>query len=382
MHDFLLKELSNTNIEHELKLIGFDESYVKKAAEKFIYKNYKIYGLTCAQANILKQTALATGSDCATNKNVITGKAELSDCILTGSISQLKKIAQKLQYQPFELKNSGIILEEKLNNSAQATTTKIIGILNLTTDSFSDGGQYYDFDDAVKHLNDLIKDGADIIDIGAESTKPFSTPVDDDKQLEKLLPILDYIKNNGIEIPVSIDTRSAEVAKECIKKGAAIINDVSGLEYDSEMVNVISSNPEVKIIIQHSQGMPDVMQVSPEYENLTDDIFKSLKEKTDFAISKGIKKENIILDAGIGFGKTKEHNLEIIRRWKELKTIGCPILLGLSRKSFLDIPQADNSEKDLYTLAFNGILMNENIDYIRVHNVKIHKNFQNILHQK
>lgn len=382
MHDFLLKELSDTNIEHELKLIGFDESYAKKAAEKFLYKNYKIYGLTCAQANILKQTALATGSDCATNKNVITGKAELSDCILTGSISQLKKIAQKLQYQPFGLKNSGIILEEKLNNSTQTTKTKIIGILNLTKDSFSDGGQYYNFDDAVKHLNDLIKDGADIVDIGAESTKPFSKPVDDNAQLEKLLPILDYIENNGIKIPVSIDTRSAKVAKECIKKGAGIINDVSGLEYDSEMVNVISSNPEVKIIIQHSKGTPDVMQVSPEYENLTDDIFKSLKEKTDFALSKGIKKENIILDAGIGFGKTKEHNLEIIRRWKELKTIGCPVLLGLSRKSFLGIPQANNNEKDLYTLAFNSILINENIDYIRVHNVKIHKTFQNILYQE
>ena len=121
------------------------------------------------------------------------------------------------------------------------------------------------------------------------------------------------------------------------------------------------------------------MQDNPTYENLMDEIYISLKEKIDFAISKGIKIENIILDAGIGFGKTREHNFEIIKRWKELKTLNCPVMLGLSRKSLLNLPEATNEEKDIYTLALNSLLMNENIDYIRVHNVKIHKNFQNIL---
>ena len=121
------------------------------------------------------------------------------------------------------------------------------------------------------------------------------------------------------------------------------------------------------------------MQDNPTYENLMDEIYISLKEKIDFAISKGIKIENIILDAGIGFGKTREHNFEIIKRWKELKTLNCPVMLGLSRKSLLNLPEATNEEKDIYTLALNSLLINENIDYIRVHNVKIHKNFQNIL---
>ena len=120
------------------------------------------------------------------------------------------------------------------------------------------------------------------------------------------------------------------------------------------------------------------MQDSPEYENLMDEIYFSLKKKVDLALANGIKKENIIIDPGIGFGKTKEHNLEILRRWKELKTIGCPVLIGLSRKSFLQMPNASNVEKDLYSLAFNSVLINENIDYIRVHNVKIHKTFQKI----
>ena len=377
MHDFLLKELVNTNIEKELEKIGFDCNYAPKAKSKFYYKNYKIYNLTCAQANILKQTALSLGADCATNKGVITGKTELSDCILGGSISQLLKIAQKLQLQPFGLKELGQKLEN-LISPENIVKTKIMGILNITTDSFSDGGDFYKYEDAVNHLQELIKQGADIIDIGAESTKPYSKPVDSDKQLSKLIPILKYIKENNINIPISIDTRSAQVAQECINFGASIINDVSGLEYDLEMAKIIAQNPEIKVIIQHCKGTPENMQDNPQYENLSDEIFKDLKSKIDYALSQGIKKENIILDPGIGFGKNREDNFEIIRRWQEFKTLECPIMIGISRKSMLG-KQNSNEQKDIYTLALNSILINENIDYIRVHNVKLHKDFLNIL---
>jgi len=139
------------------------------------------------------------------------------------------------------------------------------------------------------------------------------------------------------------------------------------------MAETTAQYPYVKIIIQHSKGTPENMQDCPQYENLIDEIFKNLKEKIDFAVSNGIKKENIVIDPGIGFGKTREQNFEIINRWKELKTLGCPIMLGLSRKSLLNIPQMSNEEKDLYTLALNSIIIKEKIDYIRVHNVKIHK---------
>ncbi len=145
------------------------------------------------------------------------------------------------------------------------------------------------------------------------------------------------------------------------------------------MAEIIAQNPDIKVIIQHSQGTPENMQDSPQYENLMDEIYINLKNKVDYAISKGIKKENIIIDPGIGFGKSKSHNLEIIHRWKELRTIGCSVLIGLSRKSLLEMPDAPNEDKDIYTLALNSILINDNIDYIRVHNVKIHKKFQNIL---
>ncbi|MBE7712670.1 MAG: dihydropteroate synthase [Cyanobacteria bacterium SIG26] len=378
MHDFLIKELNNTNIETELKNIGFDTTYCKKACAKFEYKNIKIFDLTVAQANILKQTALSVGADCGTHKEVITGKKEISSCILGGSLSQLKKIAHKLQSQPFKLKK----LSEQILSIIETTPqnrTKIVGVLNLTNDSFSDGGNYFKKEDAIQHLNQLIQDGADIIDIGAESTKPYSKEIPAFQQLEKIIPILEYIKSNNINIPISIDTRSAEVAQKCIALGANIINDVSGLDFDSEMTNLIKNNPQIKIIIQHSKGTPEVMQDDTNYDNLMDDIFLTLNKKVNNAIKKGIKKEQIIIDPGLGFGKSKEQNLEIIKRWQEFKTIGCPIMLGLSRKSLLGMETSTNEEKDLYTLALNSILINQNIDYVRVHNVKTHKTLQNIL---
>lgn len=374
MHDFILREIKDTDIEKEINAIGFDKSYSHKAKEKFEYKNIKIYSLTPAIANILKQTALSVGCDCATHREVITGKIENSNCILGGSVSQIKKIAEKLKFQPFGLKELG----KKLENSCPSLAggpksmisrrgTKLVGILNLTTNSLSDGGMYNDFEKAKEHLLELISDGADIIDIGAESTKPYSSPVSPKEQLEKLLPIIDFAKN---QTTISIDTRSAIVAEECINAGANIINDVSGFDYDEKMVDVIAKH-NIPIIIQHSQGTPETMQNSPHYNNLIEDIFLILKKKIDFAHSKNIK--NIIIDPGIGFGKTKEDNFEIIKRIEEFQSLNCPIMLGISRKSLLDMPNADNLAKDIYTTAINALAIERNVDYIRVHNIKMHR---------
>ena len=376
MHDFLIKEIINTNIENELIKIGFDKTYTHKAKDKFKYKNLKIFNLTSAQANIIKQTALSVGADCATHKDVITGKAEISDCILAGSASQINKIAQKLSIQPFGLK----ILAQQLYDFCrdnEERKTKIVGILNITPDSFSDGGKYLEPADAINQLRLLINDGADIIDIGAETTKPYSDPTPVQTQITRLTPILEYIKSNNIGTPISIDTRSAQVAQFAIEYGASIINDVSGLSYDEHMADTIAKNG-VKVIIQHSQGSPEDMQKNPHYQNLIDEIYKALNTKINYAVSKGIKQENIIIDPGIGFGKTRDNNFEIINRWQEFKGLGCPVMLGVSRKSLLDMPDADNLEKDIHTLAINSILMREKVDYIRVHNVKLHSKFKDI----
>lgn len=363
MQDFVLREIKNADIETELNYIGFDKSYAHRAVSKFKYKNIKIYDLTPAQANILKQTAISVGCDCATHREVITGKAETSNCILGGSVSEIKKIAEKLKFQPFGLK----LLGEKLIQVTEPVKTKIVGILNITDNSFSDGGLYNDFEKAKEHLLEMISDGADIIDIGAESTKPYSSPVSAEEQLQKLIPIIDFAKN---KTTISIDTRSSLVARECLKAGANIINDVSGLEYDKNMADVIATY-NCPVIIQHSKGTPENMQNCPQYNDVIEEIFLALQEKIKFARSKGI--ENIIIDPGIGFGKTRENNFEIIRRVEEFKSLGCPVMLGVSRKSFLE------TQEDTYTAIFNALAVERNVDYIRVHNVKMHKNLLDLM---
>ncbi len=366
MHDFILRELKNIDTKKELANIGFDKSYIEKASDKYCYKNIKIYSLSPAQANILKQTAISVGADCATHKEVITGKIENTNCILGGSISEIKKIGEKLKLQPFNLKRLGEELT-KIPNSIDVKKTKIVGILNITDNSFSDGGLYNDLEKAKEHLMEMVNDGADIIDIGAESTKPYSTPVDDEEQLKKLLPIIDFAKD---KITISIDTRSALVADECLKAGANIINDVSGFDYDDKMAKVISKY-NVPVIIQHSKGTPENMQDNPNYDDVTEEIFLSLDKKIKYAKSIGI--ENIIIDPGIGFGKARKDNFEIIKRIDEFKRLDRPIMLGISRKSLLNMENLDNQMKDIYTVALNALIVNSNIDYIRVHNVKMHK---------
>ncbi len=389
MGEFILKEIVNADIKQELEKIGFDKSYISPAEGKYIYKNFKIYGLTLPQANILKQTAISVGADCAIHREVITSKIETTDCILGGSLSQLNKIAEKLTHQPFGLKN----LANSINQSIVQPfnrSTKLAGILNLTDNSFSDGGMYSDLESAKNRLKEIIEEGADIVDLGAESTKPFSQPVSAQEQLDKLLPLLEYYKTiqpfnhstiqpfNYSTIQLSIDTRNAQVARECINAGATIINDISGLTYDEKMADIIAESG-VKIIIQHSQGTPEDMQLSPSYESLMDELYLSLRERINFAISKGIKKENIIIDPGIGFGKTREHNFEILRRIEEFHGLGCPVMLGISRKSLLDMADADNQTKDIFTAALNTLAVERKVDYLRVHNVGLHRKLINLL---
>ena len=374
MDKFIIKELRANDLLKELNDIGFDKSYAGNVTGKYKYKNLKIFDLTSAQANVLKQTALSVGADCATPKGVVSGDVNNADCILGGSISQLSKIAVKLGLQPFGLRKLSRKIEEFINETDvnNAGSTKIMGILNVTDNSFSDGGLYLDYDSAVERLNKLLDDGADMIDIGAESTKPYSEPVSAELQIERLIPILDYISDNNIDVPVSIDTRSAEVASKCLDAGATAINDVSGLSFDINMAKVIADY-NCPVVIQHSKGTPDIMQNNPQYENLMDEIYLDLHGKIDFAIKKGIDKNNIIVDPGIGFGKTREQNFEILRRIEELKGLGCPVLLGLSRKSLLNMPDADNETKDIFTLALNTIAIENKADIIRVHNVSLHK---------
>ena len=376
--------------EKELKKIGFDKTYLRQGALKHNFRTIKICDINCAQANIIKQTALTTGTDCAVHREVITGKVDISDCILSGSVSQLVKIAEKLKYQPFKLN----ILSEQIKKLVSllpdslyvrdisiewGKKTYIMGILNITPDSFSDGGEYFGTDKAIEHYKSLVQDGADFIDIGGESTRPFSKKISAQEEQSRVVPIIKEIREFDSNTVISIDTRNASTARAAINAGADIINDVSALDWDEEMINILKDT-KAPVVLNHSKGSPDVMQNDTCYTDVVDEIFDYLYKKIDFLVTNGIEQNKIIVDPGIGFGKSTEQNFEIIKRIEEFKSLGCPVLVGHSRKNFISetIESKDNSVLDTATLILSQMLADKKVDIIRVHNVKQHNILQKL----
>jgi dihydropteroate synthase len=247
--------------------------------------------------------------------------------------------------------------------------TLIMGIINVTPDSFSDGGKFFDPKVAISHAKSLVSQGADIIDVGGESTRPGSESVTMDEEIRRVIPVIEGIFDE-IKVPISIDTCKSEVAKAALDAGACIINDISAARSDPKIANVAAESSSL-LILMHMQGTPKDMQKNPQYGDVMGDIKEFLRERLDFALSKGVPKENIIIDPGIGFGKTLEHNYEIIRRLGELKDLNLPILIGTSRKSFIgNTLELDVNERLEGTLATITMSIINGADIIRVHDVK------------
>jgi len=256
--------------------------------------------------------------------------------------------------------------------------TFIMGILNVTPDSFYDGGKYSIWDRAVQRAEKMLEDGADIIDIGGESTRPGAESVSLEEELDRVIPVIEAIRD--FPIPISIDTYKAKVAAEALKHGASIVNDISGLRFDPEMAKVVAKY-NVPVIIMHIKGTPRDMQKNPHYENVVEEIKNYFIKQIDYAISFGIKRGNIILDPGIGFGKKLEHNIEILRNINEFKKLGFPLLIGHSRKSMIGmILDGIPPEERLYgTLAISSYCIMNKVHIIRVHDVKEHVHLRKIL---
>ena len=248
--------------------------------------------------------------------------------------------------------------------------TYIMGILNVTPDSFSDGGQYFDKSTAIKRAIQMVEDGADIIDIGGESTRPGSQPLAIEEELRRTLPVIEALTKE-INAPISIDTYKSEVAKRALDAGAAMVNDISGLRFDPEMPKVVSAY-KVPVVIMHIKGLPKDMQKNPVYEALIPQIMDYLRDSIRSAKESGIAEDMIIIDPGIGFGKTFEHNLEIIHSLYNFTLLEKPVLVGLSRKAFIgkilgDVPAGERLEGTAAAIAIS-IINGANI--IRVHDVK------------
>ncbi|PIR17877.1 MAG: dihydropteroate synthase [Deltaproteobacteria bacterium CG11_big_fil_rev_8_21_14_0_20_49_13] len=262
------------------------------------------------------------------------------------------------------------------------TKPVIMGILNVTPDSFSDGGTFYNHDVAVAHALKMADEGADIIDIGGESSRPGSLPVSVEEELGRVITVISAIRLKS-QIPISIDTVKAPVARKALESGANMINDISAGSFDPEMFKV-AADAGVPICLMHLRGRPRTMQSGNiHYDDVVLEIAEYLKKRADTAIKAGIRKENILIDPGIGFGKTAEHNVEILKRLKELKLLDYPIIIGASRKSFIGkILNNQNSKERLEgSLATVAVSYRNGANVFRVHDVGPTKKFLAVLSQ-
>ncbi|MEX2111997.1 MAG: dihydropteroate synthase [Pirellulales bacterium] len=244
----------------------------------------------------------------------------------------------------------------------------LMGILNVTPDSFSDGGRHFDPRAAIDHAVRLAAEGADILDIGGESTRPYSEPVDVQEELDRVVPVLEALRTRLL-IPVSIDTSKAAVARAAIDAGAEIINDVTGLQGDPEMLEVASAS-HAGVCIMHMRGTPQTMQDNPVYDDVVGEVFEYLSSRRDALVAAGIEPDRIALDPGIGFGKTHEHNLTLLRHCHRFHALGCPLLVGHSRKGFIGKVLGDKTvDTTAGTIGVSLALANQGVQILRVHDV-------------
>lgn len=363
--------------KREIALTGADWEGIKLMVPKAVHRVIKLEQVSLKAANIIKQEMLAKGGDAAVARGVVVNQGETTDMLLMGTVKQYRKLYTKLKMQPFGLK---VIADEIKGaiaawESAGSRTvncggleitlgerTVVMGILNVTPDSFSDGGQFYDFSVAIERAKQMVAEGADIIDVGAESTRPTSTALSLEDELERIIPIVETLVKE-IDVPISVDTYKADVARKCAEIGAHIINDVWGGKADPNMAATVAEINLPYIIMHNQRGT--------EYRDLMGDITKSLRESIEASLKAGVKEDNIIIDPGIGFGKDYEQNLEVMYRIEELKSLGFPILLGTSRKSMigntLDLPVDQRIEGTAATVSYG---ITKGADIVRIHDVK------------
>ena len=247
--------------------------------------------------------------------------------------------------------------------------THVMGILNVTPDSFSDGGRFLRLDDALRRAEEMVAEGADLIDIGGESSRPGAAPVALDEELDRVIPVVETLAGR-VSVPLSVDTYKAEVARRALDAGAALVNDISAMRFDPAMKELIAERG-VPVILMHMRGTPRDMQISPFYEDVIGEIGAFLRERIAEAVSAGIAQSSIVVDPGIGFGKRVADNLEIVRRLDAFHALGCPILLGPSRKSFIGKVLDVSSEERLEgTAAVVALSVLRGAHLIRVHDVR------------
>lgn len=372
---------TQSQAKKEVETVRCDPAGAAIMSNKAAFKTVKVENVLSKASLILKQTFLSKGGEASVSRGAADYSDQYTDVLLSGTLKHFKQCIPQLKVQPWGLKKLAeelervIAADEKFPQRSYTLgehtltispeKTLVMGILNFTPDSFSDGGKFNNLDAALKHVEQMIEAGADIIDIGAESTRPYgSHKITAEEELERLMPVLEKVLNIS-SIPISIDTYKASVAKEALKAGAHMINDIWGLQFDPEMASVVAEY-DVPVIIMYNQGEAEYKR------DIMSHMLEFLRHSIKIGDTAGINPDNYIVDPGIGFVKKVSDNLVIMSRLDELKSLGCPILLGTSRKRFigdiLDAPPDDRLEGTAATVAL-GITKGANI--VRVHDVKV-----------
>ncbi len=354
-----------------LKRLGCDRGGVFIMAKKMETMLFAVRGLSCGAANILKQDAISVGADLALPKGAVSCDRESYDGLLMGTRRQIEALIEKEKVQPLGLKR----LAESLTTFMRTPhkDVRIMGVINANDDSFYPASRFRE-SAAVAAIWKQVQEGADIIDIGAVSSRPGSEPVPADEELLRIVPIVDAIKREGLlsRVKFSIDSYTPEVVAYALENGFGIVNDITGLS--DESIGVLAKEFGAKLVIMHMQGTPLTMQQNPTYENVVLEVDRFFEERIDRALALGLDERELILDVGIGFGKRLEHNLMLLKNLEHFGRFGCELMIGASRKSMIDRISPAPVEKRLPgTIALHLQAVRRGAEIVRCHDVGEHR---------
>lgn len=378
----ILDLIKPDDVKCELRSLDIDDSEVRQLQQKAIQRLIRVHDVDTREAHLLKQTMLSLGGEAVVSRDAFVFASHVTDVLIIGTLQQLAGLSALLVGMPFRLPVLAVSINQALGAYESSSgrlfvgdkefdlsrRTLIAGILNVTPDSFSDGGRFLSPDKALSQAIDLAESGADIIDIGGESTRPGSESVSAEEEIARIIPVIEKAAA-VLNIPISVDTYKAAVAEAAIKAGAVMVNDVSGLTADKQMLATVART-NAALVIMHMQGLPKSMQNDPVYDSVTEDILEFLRDQVETAVAGGVLRSKILVDPGIGFGKTLAHNLTLLNRLRQFRAIGCPIYVGLSRKSFIGmLTGADVTERLWGTAAAVSLAIMNGASVVRVHDV-------------
>ncbi len=368
-------------IRAEMSRMGVDPTGIRIMEEKGRHLLVRLDTLDIRAAQILKQDMLSIGGEAALSWEAAGLKVKTTPVLLMGTVHQFRKLTEKLLKQAFGLKGLAGALEELFRNLGTNPSfvvggkdllaggkVLVMGVLNVTEDSFYENDRYPEVDEAAARGFQMLEEGADIIDIGGESTRPGSRPVDEELETKRVLPVIRKLREGGAK-NISVDTTRSSVARKGLEEGANIVNDISGMNFEPE-IRKICARTGASVVLMHTRGRPETMQERTEYEDLIGEICTSLEDSMDQAVRDGISFEKICLDPGIGFGKSPEQNVEVIARLGEIRSLGRPILAGASRKSFIGhLSGAPVEDRLPGSLAAAAAAVLHGANVVRVHDV-------------